>query len=71
MRDELRLTFEFLGVILIMSGVFSIVAFCMQYYMWRDYRVRDTPLSLYFKEQRRMAEIQAEGDQEDAKDAGA
>jgi len=48
LRDELKLNFEFLAVILLISAGASLCAFVVQYYMWRDYRVKFDPIQLHF-----------------------
>ena len=50
LRDELKLNFEFLGILLIISSGASMGAFCIQYYMWRDYRIQYNPLQMHYEQ---------------------
>ena len=51
LRDELKNHFEGLGTLLIVSAQVTMVAFLVQYYMWRDYRDKYDPLQMYYDEE--------------------
>ena len=73
MREELKINFEFLGVLMILAAWTSMAAFCVQYYMWRDYESSNSAISNYFKQRKEQLinELKRQAEEEAAAAAAA